>query len=410
VIRVFNHFLCLRLCLCLHVVAAVVTLSTAAFSFANEDDEKPIVMPQDLSLVTLYLHTVDAGDAIYSKFGHTAVRVRDDLAKTDMVYNLGTFDASDPLFALNFYRGDMKYRMSDYPNRIASRVYAIDQRPMWEDELRLTAAEKRVFLQRLITQSLPENRSYSYQYFFDNCSTRFRDFFDDALDGSFKRDTFDVLSKFSFRDMVRSHLSSISFIAMSLDIIMNSNLDRKMTLWEEMFLPLKLREHLLKMKNSEGLPVLVESTVLVEANGQVADKVHAYFWILGATFILIGAFIVTKRIGFEKALVRLWVIISTFVGTVLIMNWVFSGHSDLHHNANVLVFFPLDIYFWWYRYPKKWLRSYAYLRFAMIGMCLALSWSGTIDQDTLRVTAVFGFLAVAAMAVGINPYNSEERT
>jgi hypothetical protein len=58
------------------------------------------------------LITCDAGDDIYTIWGHTAIRVTDSIHQTDIVYNFGSFDFNTPNFVAKFMRGDLNYFIS----------------------------------------------------------------------------------------------------------------------------------------------------------------------------------------------------------------------------------------------------------------------------------------------------------
>ena len=45
------------------------------------------------------LITCDAGEDIYTIWGHTAIRVVDSMNQTDIVYNYGSFDFNTPNFS-----------------------------------------------------------------------------------------------------------------------------------------------------------------------------------------------------------------------------------------------------------------------------------------------------------------------
>ena len=53
--------------------------------------------------------TIPPGSPLYSSFGHTAIRVRDDSAGIDVGYNYGTFDFDDTGFYLKFLQGKLDY-------------------------------------------------------------------------------------------------------------------------------------------------------------------------------------------------------------------------------------------------------------------------------------------------------------
>ena len=49
--------------------------------------------------------TCDAGEDIYTAWGHTAIRVIDSIQGSDYVFNFGTFDFETPFFISKFIKG-----------------------------------------------------------------------------------------------------------------------------------------------------------------------------------------------------------------------------------------------------------------------------------------------------------------
>jgi len=67
---------------------------------------------RDSSALRISLLTCTPGAELYSIFGHNALRIVDSAAGTDVVYNYGTFDFSDPDFYTKFVRGKLMYFLS----------------------------------------------------------------------------------------------------------------------------------------------------------------------------------------------------------------------------------------------------------------------------------------------------------
>ena len=55
-----------------------------------------------LENTTISLITCDPGDEIYSLFGHSAIRIKNQKQDFDIVYNYGTFDFDTPNFTIKF--------------------------------------------------------------------------------------------------------------------------------------------------------------------------------------------------------------------------------------------------------------------------------------------------------------------
>ena len=61
------------------------------------------------------LLTMLPGEEVYSLFGHSALRIRDDAAGLDRTYNFGTFSFDQPFFLLRFLRGSLDYQLDTDP-------------------------------------------------------------------------------------------------------------------------------------------------------------------------------------------------------------------------------------------------------------------------------------------------------
>ncbi len=61
----------------------------------------------DSSGLRISLLTCSPGSELYSTFGHSALRIVDTTAGTDIVYNFGVFDFYDPDFYLKFVQGKL---------------------------------------------------------------------------------------------------------------------------------------------------------------------------------------------------------------------------------------------------------------------------------------------------------------
>lgn len=321
----------------------------------------------DLSKVDFYLHTVDVGNRVFDNFGHTAIRIHDREKGINVLLNWGLFDFSDPLsFSIRFYKGILRYKLGVFPYRLEMRRYSYEKRRVWEDKLNITESQKKTLLNRFRWNMKAENVAYDYQYFFDNCSTRPRDYIDEAVSGKVFQTYSKLFSKETFRDMVRSHYATNPEVGMSLDILMNSRLDRKMTYWEKAFLPLTLRQILLKTPSDiEGengvLPLLGETKILVDHDPPKPFSFSLQRLIFLSSALVVVLVLLSKRssnpmgIFFSKVSYRLLgflaIVLGLYMGllgVVMPASWILSSHLDLHHNANILVFwvFDLVLLFW----------------------------------------------------------------
>lgn len=328
-----------------------------------------IRLPASFELVDFYLITVDVGDQVWDNFGHTALRVVDRNTRSDLVFNWGLFDASagNVAFASDFLQGILNYQLGVSPPSWEFGRYEREQRTVWQDKLNLTNAQKEILYKRLAWNLREENIVYSYQYFFDNCTTRVRDYLNEALGGRFANEN-RALARSTFRDEVLGHYASLPPVAVSLDILMNERIDRPMTQWEELFLPAQLRRELLNfpsdvLRNGQRAMMLEEPTVIMEFTPPTPKPSGYYFVGAGLLIPVFFLFLMLKRIPlssfssqpgftlrgpqFSYRLMGLLTFVvslaSGIYGLIMSFGWLASAHLDLHHNLNLLVFWPTDI-------------------------------------------------------------------
>lgn len=126
----------------------------------------------DSCTLEISLLTCAPGTDLYSLFGHTAIRARDERRGMDVVYNYGTFDDSDPLFYFHFTRGIMVYSLSASTFSNFMGEYEYDHRGVIAQVLALTCAQKKNLYESLRQNTTEDKRYYNYQFYDDNCTTR----------------------------------------------------------------------------------------------------------------------------------------------------------------------------------------------------------------------------------------------
>ena len=118
------------------------------------------------------LLTCAPGEELYARFGHTALRVTDPAHHLDAVFNYGVFDFNTDHFYWKFVRGETWYELGASPYRWFMQEYIETKRPVYEQVLNLTAAQRDSLWKALLVNYEPQNRSYLYNFVFDNCATR----------------------------------------------------------------------------------------------------------------------------------------------------------------------------------------------------------------------------------------------
>jgi len=422
-------------------------LSSRAWALEAIESPQSYPVPADMSGVHFYLITVDVGDKVWDNFGHTALRVLDENSNTDLVFNWGVFriDGGPVAFSYNFFKGIMNYELGTQSPTQEFAMYRAQERSVWQDRINLTNPQKEVLYRRLLWNLEPENTVYPYQYFFDNCTTRVRDYLDEALSGRIAAANSGVTES-TFRDQVQEHYESVALIGFSLDVLMNSNIDRPMTEWEEMFLPLRLRDRLYQIESdvaengvrnkllSDPQQIMTFPPPTVETDPyQLASIVllaPVLFLLLMLKKIPMSYFATHSRIGLKLAGINfrilgllglLTALFSGIYGTLMLGSWFVSEHMDLHHNINLLLFWPTDLLgllvaLRWLVLCKPWPMTHnstPFLNYYMIahllGMLIyvAVMFLQLVEQSGMNIAiyVVPGFAAFTALIwlVGFEP-------
>ena len=320
------------------------------------------------------LLTCDAGEEIYTSFGHSAVRVQDLLTGEDLVYNYGTFDFGAPNFVLNFAGGRLDYflSVSTFDRFIAEYDYF--GRSVREQVLDLNETQTRDLVQFLQTNYLPENRNYRYDFFFDNCATRIRDAMEIILgDQLVWNEEQQLPVEKTFRQLIDEKVLYMPWSDLGIDIALGSRLDRDATPFEEQFLPSYME---LAFGTAEIIgdgptrPLVSQSRVILDfptsEKKMAALNPYWIFWAVAFVFTAI------TFIGFKKKKLFIGVDLVLFgilgiIGLVLTALWVGSDIPSTKWNWNILWAFPGHLALVWGLTRKElqpWVRKY--LLFALI--------------------------------------------
>ena len=89
------------------------------------------------------LITCSPGEEVYSKFGHTAIRINDAKSGNDLVFNYGIFSFETENFYYKFIKGETDYQLGIYDTRYFLPEYAQRNSMVWEQILNLTQPEKK---------------------------------------------------------------------------------------------------------------------------------------------------------------------------------------------------------------------------------------------------------------------------
>lgn len=293
--------------------------------------------------------TCRAGDDLANIFGHSAIRILDPESNKDEIYNYGIYSFSEPNFMLKFLRGKLLYFVGKQKTNNFLGVYAYEKRSVIEQKLDLNLDQKNKFYSAILENYKPENRRYLYDFFFDNCSTRIRDLFQDHL----PEITFSDIPQrdISFRELLDVNNYVAPWTDFGMDLLVGAIADKKASAEDEMFLPEFLYQHLKKAK-LDNRP-LVKNTNLIlnfEKNAASRNTIPLFTPVLFFAILLILEFFLflNRKKNVSNKLLRFidktWFILLGLGSLVILVMWFLTDHSTTKWNLNLLWMSPLYIF------------------------------------------------------------------
>lgn len=336
----------------------------------------------DSCRIRIGLLTCSPGTELYSTFGHSALRVTDSATGTDIVYNYGVFDFYDPQFYVKFVRGRLLYFLDREAFPDFLRNYEYEDRSVSEQVLDIDCTRK-AEIQRFLSENLrPENRSYRYDFLFDNCTTRLRDLIlGHAGPGTSTAVILEAPDR-TFRDHIHHYLDGnrMHWSKLGIDILLGSPLDRPMTNHEALFLPDYL-ERGIDSTRSASRPLVASKHVhhsrqAPPAGGSPAIPPTALAF--GAVAALMGWASLSKGNRFATGVLALGdfllFLLAGLVGLLLVFMWTGTDHRVCSDNLNLLWAIPTHAAAAFHIRRKGRIASLYFLTTAAISVLLLLAW------------------------------------
>ncbi len=308
----------------------------------------------------IYLMTFGPGAAVWEHFGHTALWVHDPTRHTDQAYNYGMFTFTQAHFWRRLIEGKMLYWMEGFDASLFANLYVREDRSVWVQELALTPAQREALRAFLVWNEQPENRFYPYDYFRDGCATRVRDALDRMLGGQIYAQTARVPSGSTYRSHSLELVEDAPLAYTGMTLGLGQPTDRPISLWEEMFLPLKLQETLRRVtvRTADGHPVplvAAERTLYASTRPVEPSNPPERTWKYLLIGVLVGLVLVALAEGARAGRVRPWAraglaavgggwtLVSGLFGLLLVFLWARTAHVTSQNNENVLQSDPLAL-------------------------------------------------------------------
>jgi len=315
---------------------------------------------------------------LYAAFGHSAIRVYDSLRGIDYAYNYGVFDFNQPNFYLNFAKGFLYYKLGVYSYPDFRDAYIYYNRFIHEQVLNLTPEQKQKIASYLEWNALPENQTYRYDYFYNNCATKVRDVFTEVLGNDIQFDGSFIKTNYTIRELTDLYLSPLPWGDLGIDICLGLPIDKTASPYEYMFLPDYVESSFVNcgIRDRDILVPIVSDRIVV-FEGRPAEIETSFFhpWIVFGAFLLLAVVLTYrdwKRKQLSKWFDTILFLVVGLIGLLLLLLWIATDHKAAANNFNLLWAFPFHLiaaFLLIKRSAVKWLAGY----FKATGIVLALT-------------------------------------
>ncbi|MFN0061346.1 MAG: DUF4105 domain-containing protein [Myxococcaceae bacterium] len=301
-----------------------------------------------------YLVTFGPGPDLASWWGHTALVIEDRRLHHARLYNYGMFTFDRAMLA-KFAMGRLEFWVGEAPFRSTLEFYADAKRRVSIQELNLLPAARMDLAHRLAENVKLENRTYLYDHYGDNCSSRPRDMLDAVIGRQLTSATAGP-GQYTLREQTRRYTQVNVFWALLLDFAMNDLIDRPIRKSAEAFLPEELERQVaaLQFRDASGasVPLVRATTVFSEGRiPRVPETPPSYLtacWALGSGAGLLLLFLlVWARAGevwptrLAGAYQMLLGVCMGIAGVVLMAFWLFTEHTITWRNENLFLVNPI---------------------------------------------------------------------
>lgn len=369
-----------------------------------------------LDSVDISLLTCGPGQEVWSYYGHTALRVQDKAHNSDVAVNWGMFSFRQSFFVLRFVFGLTDYQIGIYPMADFLAEYAAEGRWVRQQRVRLSRAEKLNILRAISENNKPENRTYRYNFFYDNCTTRAREMVLASI-GYDKTNFSDINTQSSYRQEIHKLNQSHRWARFGNDLLLGSLADKSLNKREWEFLP----DNLSKDFETEGRKDFQEET----PTGTSKDASNDFITLVDSTCYLIEpqhkAEITESSITpFEVAVSislaiivlsvleiytrkNLWwidTILLTLTGLpgLILLAMIFSQHPTVQINFQILILNPMNLLFVW-KVSKLLRKGKLPLYYELWGLLLIVGLSLQIWQSYAEGMGILALSLLARYAV-----------
>ena len=337
--------------------------------------------------------SIGEGPSLVDAFGHTAIRVKDEELKNDVVFNFGVYDFNSPNFYSNFVKGRPEYKLGVQNYYNLTQNYVRQKRYIVEHQLNLDQNSIKIIIDLLVEKL--NDPYYIYDYFRDNCTTRAADIVIDKTNNKFKDEKLESEDIVSYRELIHGKINENSWAALGIDLCLGAIIDKKIKTRETFFLPENLMNYLDLYEGD-----IIKRNIIYRPESAISyrENIPSPLLInLILSLIIIAVTIFNfKRNKWNKSLDTLIFLISGSIGVLIIYLWFFSNHFAGAQNFNFLWAFPFNFALIFAIYKSKipnWSIGFIKLLIIMI-ILLFLHWATGVQKYNLTLLPIFVALLI----------------
>ena len=360
--------------------------------------------------VVVSLLTCTPGSLVYELYGHTAIRVKEvGRRQSDWVFNYGTFSFEQPHFMWRFMLGQTDYELGVVPYTIFYDAYVREGRGIDEQVLNLTSSEAQRLVDALSNNLLPQNATYRYNFFYDNCTTRALAVIEKAVEGRVVWPQAD--SSRSLRDIVEEFSATSPWNEFGQNILLGAEADKGADIHKQMFAPIYAERYIEKavVKEPDGSERHLVAPTRTLLPAQPMPNEHFPISPMTAFGTLLVITIIISLIEYFKHKLCwqfdvLLYLAQGLTGCIIAFLFFFSEHPAVGSNWLVLMFNPLPLIFfaWYMKCATNGCRCWSiWVEACMLATTLIVGWVG-LQSYPIEVYFIIATLAIRLVAQYVN--------
>ncbi|MDA9030048.1 DUF4105 domain-containing protein, partial [Flavobacteriaceae bacterium] len=227
--------------------------------------------------------------------------------------------------------------------------YEYQNRSVQEQQLNLSIEQKTAFYFFLRENNKPENQSYPYDFFYNNCANKITDAIETVLGEQISYNPPSSFEQQTFRNLIRSDLNQNSWGSLGIDVALGSKIDQLASVKEHLFLPKNLY---LLLENAEveskELKLVKKLKILTPATLDKTSEGFGSPLVILSLVAFLMLFVTYKDNKNNKRSKWLDVILfatTGSIGLVLLMLWFATDHTATADNYNLLWAFATNLLF-----------------------------------------------------------------